>query len=506
MQRMNFELSSFNSIDGLVQYSRRAGFRDKGRFIRFFSLILSDALSFFVAIVLWYFFSGKIQLIFSLPVDFSLDISVFSISFVLLSLVWIVNEAAIQQRYQRRRPFWAELQHKLNWTTWLGIFHFSLLFSLGFTPDLGLFLMLWFSAFALLPLFRFFTRLVLHKFNLWETPTFIFGVGDNAVSAYHALVSESDMGYKVVCFINPAINDAPNPVDPAIHEIGLPVVDWLGSDADADVLRVGHSVLALNALDRALRDNIIRLLTSKGIFDIHVIPAMRGIPLYGMSNSHFFSHDVLMIHVQNNLSRPVLKLLKRCFDVLICLVLLILLLPLFAFVAIRVKADGGSVFYGHKRMGQNGKWFHCLKFRSMAHNSEELLRDLLANDAAARAEWERDFKLKNDPRVTNFGRFIRSTSIDELPQLINVIKGEMSLVGPRPIVDAELRRYGEDAYYYLLAKPGITGLWQVSGRSDVDYETRVYFDAWYVKNWSLWTDIAILFKTVKVVFGKTGAY
>lgn len=503
---MNFELSSFNQIDGLAQYSRRSGFRDKGRLVRFFSLAVSDAFSFFVALFFWFYRTDLIYLVESSSLNFFSGISLFLISFVLLSFVWLVNEAAIQQRYQRRRPFWAELQHKINWIFWLGLFHYILLFSLGFTPDFFGFLFLWISVLVLMPVFRYFTRKILHSIDFWETPTFIFGIGENAVSAYHALVSEPDMGYKIACFIKPALTDEQTEVDPSIGSLGLPIVEWSGSDPDADILRVGHCVLALNAMDRLLRDKIIRMLTSKNIFDIHVIPAMRGIPLYGMSNSHFFSHDVLMIHVQNNLSRPLLKLLKRCFDVVVASVLLLIISPLFLYVGIRVKSDGGEVFFGHKRMGQNGQWFHCLKFRSMAVNSHELLKNLLSTDPEARAEWERDFKLKNDPRVTSFGKFIRATSIDELPQLINVIKGEMSLVGPRPIVDEELQRYGEDAYYYLLAKPGITGLWQVSGRSDVDYATRVYFDAWYVKNWSLWTDIAILFKTVKVVFGKAGAY
>ncbi|EJL6409364.1 sugar transferase, partial [Vibrio cholerae] len=124
----------------------------------------------------------------------------------------------------------------------------------------------------------------------------------------------------------------------------------------------------------------------------------------------------------------------------------------------------------------------------------------------AREEWQREFKLKNDPRVTEIGKLLRRTSLDELPQLWNVFKGDMSLVGPRPIIDDELLRYKDDADYYLLAKPGMSGLWQVSGRSDTDYDTRVYLDSWYVKNWSLWYDIVILFKTITVVLKKEGAY
>ena len=142
----------------------------------------------------------------------------------------------------------------------------------------------------------------------------------------------------------------------------------------------------------------------------------------------------------------------------------------------------------------------------MVLNSQEVLQKLLDSDPAAREEWDRDFKLKNDPRITSVGRFIRKTSLDELPQLFNVLKGQMSLVGPRPIISEELPRYDDNVDYYLMAKPGMTGLWQVSGRNDVDYDTRVYFDSRYVKNWSLWNDIAILFKTVKVVLHRDGAY
>ena len=142
----------------------------------------------------------------------------------------------------------------------------------------------------------------------------------------------------------------------------------------------------------------------------------------------------------------------------------------------------------------------------MVVNSKEVLTDVLANDPEARAEWDLNFKLRNDPRVTKIGAFLRRTSLDELPQLFNVLKGEMSLVGPRPIITEELERYNDEVGYYLLSKPGMTGLWQVSGRSDVDYETRIYFDVWYVKNWSIWNDIAILFKTVSVVIKKDGAY
>ncbi|MBK0358094.1 undecaprenyl-phosphate galactose phosphotransferase WbaP, partial [Salmonella enterica] len=229
-------------------------------------------------------------------------------------------------------------------------------------------------------------------------------------------------------------------------------------------------------------------------------------PLYNTDMSFIFSHEVMLLRIQNNLAKRSSRFLKRTFDIVCSIMILIIASPLMIYLWYKVTRDGGPAIYGHQRVGRHGKLFPCYKFRSMVMNSQEVLKELLANDPIARAEWEKDFKLKNDPRITAVGRFIRKTSLDELPQLFNVLKGDMSLVGPRPIVLDELERYCDDVDYYLMAKPGMTGLWQVSGRNDVDYDTRVYFDSWYVKNWTLWNDIAILFKTAKVVLRRDGAY
>ncbi|SDF95884.1 sugar transferase [Paraburkholderia phenazinium] len=200
------------------------------------------------------------------------------------------------------------------------------------------------------------------------------------------------------------------------------------------------------------------------------------------------------------------RAVKRGFDVVCAVSLLVALAPLFAFVAVLVRRDGGAITFGHERIGQHGRKFRCLKFRTMVVNADIVLKELLANDPEARAEWARDFKLKNDVRVTAIGRFLRRTSLDELPQLWNVLRGDMSLVGPRPVVEQELERYGNDVRYYLMAKPGITGLWQVSGRNDIDYAKRVSLDVSYVQRWSLSQDVAILVKTIGVVMRREGAY
>ncbi|WP_038775471.1 sugar transferase, partial [Burkholderia pseudomallei] len=197
---------------------------------------------------------------------------------------------------------------------------------------------------------------------------------------------------------------------------------------------------------------------------------------------------------------------KRAFDVAAASCLIVVLSPALAVIAFLVKRDGGPAVFGHVRIGRDGRPFKCLKFRSMVMNADAVLKALLERDPHARAEWEREFKLKNDVRITPIGRFLRRSSLDELPQLMNVVRGEMSLVGPRPVVEAELARYGDDVRYYLAAKPGMTGLWQVSGRNDTSYATRVSLDVSYVKEWSLRRDLVILLKTVNVVLRGSGAY
>ena len=197
---------------------------------------------------------------------------------------------------------------------------------------------------------------------------------------------------------------------------------------------------------------------------------------------------------------------KRVFDIVASFLALVLLAPLFLIVAVAIKKDGGPAFYSHRRVGRDGAMFSCLKFRSMYEDSEKRLETLLAHNTEAKTEWEEHYKLKNDPRITRLGHFLRESSIDELPQLLNVLKGDMSLVGPRPIILKELEKYGEAKGTYLSVRPGLTGLWQVSGRNDLDYETRVALDVEYVESYSFRTDLIILVKTIRVVLEGRGAY
>ena len=184
---------------------------------------------------------------------------------------------------------------------------------------------------------------------------------------------------------------------------------------------------------------------------------------------------------------------------------MIIFSPVFILVFMWPRSDGGSAFYAQTRIGKNGKAFKCWKFRTMAPDADQRLRTLL-NDPSIRKEWEETYKLKSDPRITTLGAFLRRTSLDEVPQFFNVLKGEMSLVGPRPVVRAETRHYREHLEDYLSIRPGLTGIWQVSGRNDIGYGRRVKMDTFYVRHWSLGMDVLIMAKTILVMLSRKGAY
>jgi lipopolysaccharide/colanic/teichoic acid biosynthesis glycosyltransferase len=201
------------------------------------------------------------------------------------------------------------------------------------------------------------------------------------------------------------------------------------------------------------------------------------------------------------------ELLRAGLSLALALFAFVFLLPLLILVAAAIYAeDGGPVLFAHRRIGRNGRAFRCLKFRTMAVDADQRLAQLLRNDLIARAEWERDQKLRHDPRVTRLGAILRRTSLDELPQLINVLRGEMGLVGPRPIVESEVPKYGHRFHHYCRVKPGITGLWQVSGRNDTGYRTRVALDCVYAQRRSLILDVYILAATVPAVLLCRGSY
>ncbi|ATR19591.1 MAG: UDP-phosphate galactose phosphotransferase [Azospirillum brasilense] len=242
--------------------------------------------------------------------------------------------------------------------------------------------------------------------------------------------------------------------------------------------------------------------------DVFLHRSMQDPAIATTSGSHSIAYPAMRLpRLQNgfyvNLGRP---FLKRSTDIGLSLVMLVLALPIMAFIALLVSLDRGPIFYAHPRIARNGRTFGCLKFRSMVPDAEKRLQNLLASDPEIRHEWETQQKLRRDPRVTWIGRVLRATSLDEVPQLFNVLRGDMSLVGPRPVTQKELvERYSDGKSVYLSVRPGLTGLWQVSGRSDTSYAYRITLDTQYVLRPSMRTDMKILVKTVKVVLRGSGA-
>lgn len=423
------------------------------------------------------------------------------LNFLVLLALWLVWFGVLRRRYVRRQPFWSELLGLIKGS--VAFMALNLLASLLAAQPIswwdharwGLLLA------VLLVLARTVARWALSQLGLWARPAVIFGAGDNAQQAALALHSEPVMGYAVQAFIVPAGTTMHLPEAAALRP-------WPQQDADFDALRRVHCVIALEASQSELRDHLIRQLSQHQIKSVSVIPSMRGVPLFGLETTQFFSHEVLMIHVRNNLMNPVHLWTKRVFDVVGASCLILLLSPLMLWVAYKIwRSDGAPVIFSQPRVGKELKTFKFYKFRSMVKNAEDMLKHW---EATQSPEWHEytanNFKLANDPRLISIGAMIRRTSIDELPQLFNVIMGDMSLVGPRPLLHREINDYGEDLSLYGQTPPGLTGLWQVSGRSHTTFDDRVAFDAWYVKNWSIWTDITILFKTWSVVFKRKGAY
>ncbi|XFG58032.1 undecaprenyl-phosphate galactose phosphotransferase WbaP [Klebsiella pneumoniae] len=404
------------------------------------------------------------------------------------------------RHYFYRKTFWFELKEILRTLVIFAIIEIAVMAFTTWSFSRYLWVITWLFVIILVPLSRMVTKTLLNKAGMWQRDTWIVGSSENAHEAYKAISGEKNLGLNIVGFIS-----SPGGVPSGEAIDGIPVIEnnleWL-NDIDPKT----QFIVAVESHQSKIRNAWLRNFMIKGYRYVSVIPTLRGMPLDSTDMSFIFSHEVMIIRVQQNLAKWSSRILKRLFDIIGSLSIITLLSPVLLYISLKVKKDGGPAIYGHERIGKGGKTFKCLKFRSMVINSKEVLEELLNNDINAREEWNLTFKLKNDPRITKIGGFLRRTSLDELPQLFNVLKGEMSLVGPRPIITAELERYNEEVDYYLLSKPGMTGLWQVSGRSDVDYETRVYLDAWYVKNWSMWNDIAILFKTVGVVLKRDGAY
>ena len=347
-------------------------------------------------------------------------------------------------------------------------------------------------------------RYVVLKFlkrrNIFYEPIILIGAGLTAERLINFWQEDLGYRYKIVGLIDD------KPVSKTLPK-NFPL---LGGFNDArSIIRAAQVKTVIIAAPGLGKDKLQALITKiqPYVKNISFIPDLIGTPMSSAEVSILFNEKILMLNLRNNLSRPYNRAIKRIFDLTLTICGGLMISPVLLVIAILVGIDNrGRIIFAHKRVGAAGKKFPCYKFQTMIPNAEEKLKEYLAENPAAKREWEETFKLTDDPRVTKLGKFLRRTSLDELPQLWNVIRGEMSLVGPRPIVQAEVERYGKNIREYYMVPPGITGMWQVSGRSDTTYPERVAMDTWYVRNWSVWIDIMYLFKTVKAVLQSKGAY
>ena len=406
------------------------------------------------------------------------------------------------QLYSRRRPFYKEVEQLFKASCYGTLAVIFILYVSRIAAHTSRFFVGAFGilAFLLLTLLRFSMKNFLQHRQLLQVPVIIIGAGKTAELLVKTLRNDPGMGYKIIGLLED------NKVQKGILE-DYPV---LGGFADAEKIIQETGVKRVFVAAPGLEDHALGMLIYRIqplVENMGVITNLVGVPTGTVEVESIFSEKLLILRLKNNLARPFNRLIKSVVDYILTIIGTILISPILLFIVAWIYYDSpGPVIFKHIRIGKNGKAFPCYKFRSMCLDADAKLVELLANDPAAREEWERDFKLKNDPRITKSGAFLRKTSLDELPQIFNVLRGEMSLVGPRPIIQKELARYGEFVDDYLMVKPGITGMWQVNGRSDTTYEERVQMDSWYVRNWNVWLDFMLLWRTIKAVFKCEGAY
>ena len=362
----------------------------------------------------------------------------------------------------------------------------------------GIFLMAWIGSLLVLPLFRSLLRRHAHAKAWWGHPVVILGAGKTGMEVCNALVREHRLGLRPVAFFD----DDPDKVGTYIH--GVPVEGDLDSAGNlASEYRDAVAIVAMPGVSPARLVEILEGPASE-FRRLILIP-----DLFGASSLWISAFDlggILGLEVHQKLLDPRRQWVKRCMELGLILVFLPIILLLSLAIAIWIKKDSSCpVLFCQKRIGLHGKDINIWKFRTMVQDADAALTECLANDPELRAEWDENHKLTCDPRITRVGSILRKTSLDELPQLWNVLRGDLSLVGPRPIVWDEVDKYQGGFALYKKVKPGLTGLWQVSGRSDTTYAERVRLDAYYVRNWSVWFDIYILIKTPGEVFRYRGA-
>ncbi|ULQ60055.1 undecaprenyl-phosphate galactose phosphotransferase WbaP [Brucepastera parasyntrophica] len=353
-----------------------------------------------------------------------------------------------------------------------------------------------FSTFSL-PVSRTLARNVYSRFRWWGIPAAVYGQGEEMKKLIDTLLDRPQMGYIPVAIISEH--------DQTMQEYrGIPVLNSIKESRRLNTdLRIKMAIIVVDEQPSESYRKLITTTLSNFRYNI-IIPRLSFLNTISMTIKEI--NGTIALSSTNNLTRFYNLAAKRLLDIILLIIGSIFAIPLTLIMALLIKLTSpGPVFYGHERIGKNGKRIRVWKFRSMVINADKVLEKILAENPSYREEWDKYQKLTNDPRVTPIGKFMRKTSIDELPQFFNILKGEMSFIGPRPVTIEEAVKYGESFGYIFSVKPGLSGMWQVSGRSDSDYEERVAFDTYYIQNWSVWLDLWLIIKTIGVLITRKGA-
>jgi undecaprenyl-phosphate galactose phosphotransferase len=416
--------------------------------------------------------------------------------------VWLTI-LAYEGAYTRRFTLWDEV--KLLWKAaffaTLAILSIVFLGQIGLQVSRTVVVLIGAISLVLFPVLRLTLKRWLVRAGLLRRRVLILGANETGALALRALRGEPNLGYEVVGFLD----DVPAAGRTCIE--GVRVHRRL-DEVERYVAkgRIHDVVIALGDGDKERLNRLVNRLQHRAASVLY-FPDYMGLAVVGTELRHFFRDQAFALEIKNNLAEPFNYYTKKLFDYLVGAALLLLLLVPLAGIALLIRVTSpGSAVYRQRRVGRHGRVFSCYKFRTMYRDADERLAGILARDPEAARQWKTHRKLVNDPRITPLGSVLRRTSLDELPQIINVLRGEMSLVGPRPVTEEEIREhYRDSAELCFSVLPGMTGLWQVSGRSDASYEYRVSLDSWYVRNWNLWLDIVIMLRTVSVVLNREGA-
>jgi len=470
--------------------------------IKVICLIFIDLISFYLSLFIAWTLRTEILSSFmsnlpGFPFSFSHYLSLWWIP--LIFMFFLLYEGL----YEKNLPFWDEARITLK-TVSLASLTIMTIVTLGKMQDRVsriVLLGLWTSSLFTFPLLRLWGKKCLYYLGVWRERVLILGAGNAGRLTMEGMEREKHMGYEVMGFLD----DDEQKWGKVFN--GKRVFGRTKHFPKfVKELNISTVIIAMPSLSPERLSTLTANVQNHSP-DTMVIPDLKGIALLNTELLHLFYEELFLMNIRNNLKSVPNRLIKRMFDMLLSTAMMPLLLPLIGIIGAVIRWETpGPAIYAHDRIGKNGKTFRCYKFRTMQKDAEEKLREILEKDEDIRSEWERTWKLKEDPRITRIGRFLRRTSLDELPQIFNVMRGEMSLVGPRPYLLREQETLESQLHVICSTKPGITGLWQVSGRSNTGYEHRLKLDAWYVMNWSLWFDIAILFKTIRVVMKREGAY